>query len=91
MFGWEEVYMGFSMDDFAKVRDAVTHGGIAYKRKIFARAGAFLGRGRVSHSSAIIGNHTDYTKQYRLFVRSKDAEQARYLIRQALNTVANTD
>ncbi len=84
MFGWEEVYMGFSMDDFAKARDAVTRAGLPYKRKLFAHAGAWLGRGRVRHSSAIIGDHTDFTKQYRLFVRQEDAEQARYLIRRAM-------
>ena len=83
MFGWEEVYMGFSMEDYAKARDAVTAAGIAYKRKLFAHAGAWLGRGKVSHSTAIIGHHTDYSKQYRLFVRNADAEQARYLIRRA--------
>ena len=84
MFGWEEVYMGFTMDDFIKARDAVTAAGISYKRKIFAHAGVWLGRGKVYRSSAIIGNHTDYTKQYRLFVRNEHAEQARYLIRQAM-------
>jgi len=84
MFGWEEVYMGFSMDDFINARDAVTREGIPYKRKIFAHAGTFLGRGTVrARTTVIIGSHTDYTKQYRLFVRNEDAEQARYLIRQA--------
>lgn len=83
MFGWEEVYMGFSMEDFEKARDAVTQAGMPYKRKLFAHAGAWLGRGKIRHSNAIIGHHTDFTKQYRLFVRLEDAEQARYLIRQA--------
>ncbi len=83
MFGWEEVYMGFSMEDFIKARDAVTRAGMPYKRKLFAHAGAWLGHGSAIRSNAIIGSHTDYTKQYRLFVRKEDAEQARYLIRQA--------
>lgn len=81
MFGWEEVYMGFTMEDFARARDAVARAGLPHKRRLFAHAGAWLGRGRVRHSSAIIGSHTDYAKQYRLFVRKQDAEQARYLIR----------
>ncbi len=84
MFGWEEVYMGFSMDDYIKARDAIESEGIAYKRKLFAHAGAWLGRGKVHQSRAIIGNHTDFTKQYRLFVRRENAEQARYLIRRAM-------
>lgn len=83
MFGWEEVYMGFSMEDYIKARDAVTRAGIPYKRKLFAHAGAWLGRGKVHYSNVIVGSHTDYTKQYRLFARKADAEQARYLIRQA--------
>ncbi len=84
MFGWEEVYMGFSMDDYIKARDAIESEGIAYKRKLFAHAGAWLGRGRVQQSRAIFGNHTDFSKQYRLFVRRENAEQARYLIRRAM-------
>ncbi len=87
MFGWEEVYMGFSMDDFIKARDAVTSEDMPYKRKIFAHAGTFLGRGTARvRTMAIIGNHTDFTKQYRLFVRREDAEQARYLIRKAMQS-----
>jgi hypothetical protein len=84
MFGWEEVYMCFTMDDFIKARDAVTQAGMPYKRKIFAHAGTWLGRGTArARTNAIIGNHTDFTKQYRLFVKNEDAEQARYLIRKA--------
>ncbi len=85
MFGWEEVYMGFSMDDFIKARDAIACEDMPYKRKIFAHAGTFLGRGTARvRTTVIIGNHTDYTKQYRLFVKTQDAEQARYLINRAM-------
>jgi len=84
MFGWEEVYMCFSMDDFIKVRDAVDREGIPNKRKIFAHSGTYIGRRSArERSSAVIGNHTDYAKQFRLFVKKEDAEQARYLIRKA--------
>lgn len=84
MFGWEEVYMGFSMDDFRKAQDAITQAGIPFKRKIFAHAGTFLGRGAARvRTTVIIGSHTDYSKQYRLFVKNGDLEQARYLIRKA--------
>lgn len=84
MFGWEEVFMCFSMDEFIKARDAVAREDMPHKRKIFAHAGTFLGRGTARvRTIAIIGNHTDYTKQYRLFVKTRDAEQARYLIRKA--------
>lgn len=83
MFGWEEVFMGFSMEEFIKARDAVVRAGMPYKRKLFAHAGTWLGRGYVRASSSVIGSHTDYTKQYRLFVKKEDAQQARYLVRQA--------
>jgi hypothetical protein len=83
MFGWEEVYMCFSMDDFVKARDAVEREGIPYKRKIFAHSGTWLGRGNVRGRHVIIGGGPDYTKQYRMLVKNEDAEQAMYLIRQA--------
>jgi len=86
MFGWEEVYMGFSMDSYIKARNALADSGIPYRTKRSAHTGAWLGRGHMPQSAIIVGRHTDYTKQFYLFVKKEHAEQARYLIRRATET-----
>ncbi len=85
MFGWEEVYMCFAMDEYIKAQEALGQESIPYKRKLFARGGTWMGRETTRvHTTVIIGDHTDYTKQYRLFVKTQDAQKARFLISKAL-------
>jgi len=79
MFGWVEAYVTFSMDDYAKAREALNVNGIRYHMKIKDLLGDMRSR------MGTLGVNMDYSTQYYLFVKKADLENAQYLIHKAIH------
>ena len=78
MFFWDkkEVYIGHALDKLAKIREILSVNGIKYTFSVTARLGAGATRGRIGS----FGQKPELDKLYTVFVKSKDFEQAKYLI-----------
>jgi hypothetical protein len=76
----EDVYIGYSMGDLAKVRQALANEGIKYSYKVLDQSGQKRG------NSGSMGMNMDYSKQYTVSVKRKDFEQASYLVNRALHS-----
>ncbi|HOQ10596.1 MAG TPA: hypothetical protein PLG09_10780 [Syntrophomonadaceae bacterium] len=81
----EDVYVGYSLEDLAKVRQALANAGIKYSYKVFDHSGQWAGRGTYRGRYGSMGLNMKYTKQYTVSVRRKDYEQASYLVNKALH------
>ena len=79
-FNKVEVYHGFSIDEFFKVREILERNGIKYKDKVIDPSLQWVGPGTKRGNFGSFGMNRDYEKQYVVFVRKKDAEYAKYLI-----------
>ncbi len=84
VFNRKEVYTGFSLSDFARVRDTLAASGIRYDTKVVDMSG----RGRGVHSALIAADRyssstgsTSYMKQYYVYVHKDDYERAVQLLR----------
>ncbi len=75
MFGWEEVYTGYSRDDFEAIVKWLEEKTITYKYKVFDR-----GRGRVSSLSA---KSDKYSAQFCIYVKKEELDEVRFLLRKA--------
>ena len=82
----EDVYIGYSIGDLAKVRQTLANEGIKYSYKVLDQSGQWMGRGTVRGNSGSMGMNMDYSKQYTLSVKRKDFEQASYLVNRALHS-----
>ncbi len=82
----EEIYIGFSMEDLAKVRDILNQENIKYTIKGMDPSGQWVGPGTVRGNFGSFGMNSNYEKQYSVFVKKKDAEHAKYLVHRALHT-----
>ncbi|MDF2544387.1 MAG: hypothetical protein K0S47_4105 [Herbinix sp.] len=84
MFGFnkEEVYMGYSLNDLAKVRDVLQCNKIPYSYKVMNLGGRGLARGH--HGS--FGLNMDYERQYIVSVKKRDYEKASYLVNGVLHS-----
>lgn len=76
MFGWEEVYTGYSRDDFEAVVKWLEDKTITYKYNVFDR-----GRGMVSSLSA--KSDKKYSAQFCIYVRKEELDEVRFLLRKA--------
>jgi hypothetical protein len=85
MFGWEEVYTGYSKDDFEAVINWLEEKTYTYKYNIFDR-----GRGMMASLSAKGGKK--YSAQFCIYVKKEDYEEVRFLLGKAsLETSNNED
>ena len=82
----EDVYIGYSMGDLAKVRQALANEGIKYSYKVFDQSAQWIGRGTSRGNYGSMGMNMDYSKQYTVSVKKKDFEQASYLVNRALHS-----
>lgn len=76
MFDWEEVYTGYSRDDFEAVLKWLEEKHITYKYNVFDR-----GRGMVSSLSAKSGKK--YNAQFCVYVKKEQLEEVRFLLRKS--------
>lgn len=85
-FQKEEVYIGFSMEEFSKVRGALRNNDIKYTYKVVDCSGQWLGHGGTRGYFGSAGMNSKYEKQYTVFVKKKDSEIAKYLVNKALHS-----
>jgi len=77
-FEKEDVYIGFSLAEVAKIIEALAREGIKYTYKVVDHSG--WGRGR----RGSFGLNPEYQRQYAISVHKKDSEKAKYLVNKAL-------
>ena len=76
----ESLWIGFEMDRFNQIRDALDNNSIPYKYKVRNHLGQFSGRGTIRGSKGSFGNPTEQMYQYEVFVYKKDLEKAKFVI-----------
>lgn len=76
----ESLWIGFEMDRFNQIRDALDNNSIPYKYKVRNHLGQFSGRGTIRGSKGSFGNPTEQMYQYEILVYKKDFEQAKFVI-----------
>lgn len=81
----QDVYIGYSMEELAKVRQALVNEGIKYSYKVIDHSGEWLGRGTTRGNFGSMGMNMNYAKQYTVSVKRKDYEQANYVVNKALH------
>ena len=79
LFNKEDVYIGYSTEELAKVIDILEKEGIKYSHKVLNRSGQWSGRGTRRGMSGSYGMNMDYEKQYTVYVHRKDFDNAKYL------------
>lgn len=82
----EEIYVGFSMKELAKVRNILDQENVKYTIKVTDSFGQSVGPGTVRGNVGSFGVDSNYEKQYSVLVKKKDAEHAKYLVHRALHT-----
>ncbi|MEH7107487.1 hypothetical protein [Bacillus sp. JJ1764] len=83
-FNKEEVYIGFSMEDFSKVREILKSKGIKYTYKIIDHSAKWMSGGTSRGNYGSIGMNSKFEKQYVISVKKKDSENARYWVNSVL-------
>ena len=81
----QEVYMGYSLEDLAKVRQALANADIKYSYNVHDHSGQWSGRGTIRGRCGSMGLNMKYAKQYSVSVKRKDYEEASYLVNKALH------
>ncbi len=79
-FNSESLWIGFEMDRFNQIRDALDNNSIPYKYKVRNHLGQFSGRGTIRGTKGSLGISTEHMYQYEIFVYKRDFEQAKFLI-----------
>ena len=79
-FNSESLWIGYEMDRFNQIRDALDNNSIPYKYKVRNHLGQFSGRGTIRGSKGSFGNPTEQMYQYEVFVYKKDFEKAKFVI-----------
>ena len=85
-FNKEDVYIGYSMEELAKVREILKREGIKYTYKVNDSSGQWLGNGTSRGNFGSFGRNKNYEKQYVVSVKKKDAENAKYFIHNVLHS-----
>lgn len=75
-----DVYIGYSLAEVAKIREALAQEGIKYTYKVVDHSGW----GRARRGS--FGIKPEYQKQYTLSVQKIDFEKAMYLVNKVLHS-----
>lgn len=84
-FNKEEIHIGYSMEEFSKVRGILKSKGIKYACKVIDRSGQWLGRGTTRGNFGNIGMNSNFEKQYVVSVKRKDSENAKYWVNGVLH------
>ena len=74
IFNRREVYVGFSMEKFAQIRDVLSANHLNYTYKVINSSGYD------SRKYGGLGQNYQYTYEYYLYVHKDDYEEACYLI-----------
>lgn len=74
----EEVYMGYSLSEFAKIREELSQNKIKYRYTIKYVSDSGYGSSRGRYGS--FGIKPGYERLYRVTVHKKDYENARYVL-----------
>jgi hypothetical protein len=82
LFNYQEVYAGFSLEEFKNVRDTLAMNKIKYKYRVVN-----LNENRNRRSLGSFGNNRNLEIQYYVFVQRKDYEQANYFVNKALHQI----
>lgn len=85
-FKKEEVYIGYSIEEFSKVRGVLKSKGIKYTYKVIDHSTQWRGSGTTRGNFGSIGMNKNYEKQYVVSVKKKDAENAKYYINSILHS-----
>ena len=79
-FNSESLWIGYEMDRFNQIRDALDNNSIPDKYKVRNHLGQFSGRGTIRGAKGSFGNPTEQMYQYEILVYKKDFEQAKFLL-----------
>ena len=82
----EDVYIGYSLEELARVRQALANEGIRYSYNVVDHSGQWRGRGTIRGNYGSAGMNMNYSKQYTVSVKRKDFEKARHLVHRALHS-----
>ena len=80
MFGWKQVFSGYSLDKYNKVLDALANNDIKYNTDIKNQDNGAIGRGATRASSYVSDTSMNYSKIYCVSVKKKDYDKAVFLI-----------
>ncbi|SHJ65331.1 hypothetical protein [Parasporobacterium paucivorans] len=81
LFNKEEVYLGYSLDDFNKVREIFETECIEYTYKIINHSTELAGHGTIRSGVGSRSINAKYENLYSICVKKKDFENAKYLIK----------
>ncbi|MEH7096557.1 hypothetical protein [Neobacillus vireti] len=84
-FNKEEIYIGYSMEEFSKVRGIIKNKGIKYTYKVINRSSQWLGHGTTRGNFGSAGMNSNYETQYVVSVKKKDSENAKYWVNTVLH------
>lgn len=80
VFNRREVYVGFSMKDFGRMRSVLSENQIKYTYKVVSQYNDSRNRG-----AGTAGINLDFACEYYLYVHKKDYEEACYLIQSSVS------
>ncbi|MEI3604352.1 hypothetical protein SPD48_01490 [Pseudogracilibacillus sp. SE30717A] len=86
IFNRVEVYIGYSMDELSKVREVLKSKGIKYTYKVIDQSAQWRANGTTRGNFGSIGITKNYENQYVVYVKKKDAENAKYFIHSVLHS-----
>lgn len=81
LFNRKNIYTGFDLARYSAIRSALAAGHIPYTVKVKNRMGQWAGHGTLRGRMGSLGQPSDLTYEYEVFVHQKDQEQALRLIR----------
>ncbi|MDP4085534.1 MAG: hypothetical protein Q8934_13100 [Bacillota bacterium] len=84
-FGREDIYIGYSINEFSKVRGILESKGIKYTYKVINQSEQWLGQGTLRGNFGSIGMNKSYEKQYVISVKKKDSENAIFWVNSVLH------
>ncbi len=77
MLFWKEIYIGFSMEEFGRVRGLLKEKGIPYRYRVNSPGERMGGNVILGGSPAALNTAgMDIRKEYRIFVKKSDLEEA---------------
>ena len=81
LFNRKNIYTGFDLAKYSAIRSTLTAGHIPYVVKVKNRMGQWSGHGTLRGRTGSLGQSSNLTYEYEVFVHKKDCEQAMHLIR----------
>jgi hypothetical protein len=75
-----EVYTGYSLKEFSKVREILSQQRIPYTYKVIDQSQKWTGQGTIRADFGSFGVNMNYEKQYTVSVKKDEYERAQFLI-----------